>query len=288
MSARTGSKTVNFLFPPSEQVRLKKLFPWSLSTALKHYAISWLIWAAVTAFWGALLWGTLDALGKGLLPQFLEGWLNTLIIDRQGNSKDTLVISVMLLAFVTSFAAQLWYLARKLRSSGSSLSAQLSLWPKWQLSTMSSTALLVALAMAVWFGYKAVEATLLLVMPAPEQHTADLVARLQSTSLILFAVMAAVCAPIFEELVFRGVVLNALRQSLSTKVYSSCISDAMAVLFSSLLFAAAHFQFHPTTFLLLTLMGVTMAEAYRRSGTLLLPILIHAINNSVAVWFLSR
>lgn len=86
---------------------------------------------------------------------------------------------------------------------------------------------------------------------------------------LFFAIVVG--APLVEELLFRGVVYQTLR---------GYVGVWPAVLLSALLFAAAHGE--PHQILRLTVMGMVLAYSYERSGTLLVPMGIHAVQNSVA------
>ncbi|RBP53810.1 CPBP family intramembrane glutamic endopeptidase [Arenicella xantha] len=80
-----------------------------------------------------------------------------------------------------------------------------------------------------------------------------------------------ILAPVFEELVFRGVLL----QRWSTK-----FSTHIAVMLSSAIFAAVH-----TDPLGAFAFGLAMSYLAIRTGSLWLPILCHALNN-LAVWLI--
>jgi membrane protease YdiL (CAAX protease family) len=65
-------------------------------------------------------------------------------------------------------------------------------------------------------------------------------------------------------------------------------ADVTAILVSGAIFSLEHLQFQPATLLMLMLMGCFLAELYRRTGTLWCGILLHAINNGIAVWMLAN
>jgi len=100
----------------------------------------------------------------------------------------------------------------------------------------------------------------------------------QTPSQLLLAVLAAVVlAPVAEELLFRGLLHRALRVRLR-------IVPATAI--SSLLFAVVHVDVvmsQPIALVGLTLVGVVLAIAYERTGSLLVPILIHAVHNAITI-----
>jgi len=88
-------------------------------------------------------------------------------------------------------------------------------------------------------------------------------------ALAIFFVTAAIAAPIFEEILFRGFLLPSLTRYLP--VWS-------AILSSSLLFAIAHLSMSEV--LPLTTLGIVLGIVYTRSRNLLSSILLHSLWNS--------
>lgn len=85
----------------------------------------------------------------------------------------------------------------------------------------------------------------------------------------IFFFTAAIAAPLFEELLFRGFLLPSLTRYLP--VWTS-------ILVSSLLFAAAHLSL--SEILPLTALGIVLGVVYTRSRNLLAPMLLHSLWNS--------
>lgn len=95
--------------------------------------------------------------------------------------------------------------------------------------------------------------------------------------LALAVIAAVVLAPIAEELLFRGLLHRSLRRGLR-------IIPATAL--SSVLFAVVHVDVafsQPLALVGLTLVGVILAVAYERTGSLIVPIVIHAVHNAVTI-----
>ena len=95
--------------------------------------------------------------------------------------------------------------------------------------------------------------------------------------LLLAVVAAVVLAPLAEELLFRGLLHRALRSRLR-------IVPAAAI--SSVLFALVHVDVafsQPLALVGLTLVGAIMAVAYERTGSLLVPVVIHAVHNAITI-----
>lgn len=117
---------------------------------------------------------------------------------------------------------------------------------------------------------------LLLPEAPPPSHPA--VERLLSqppsaTLLIGIFLMVSVMAPLVEELLFRGVMLSALRQRLGA---------APAIIVTSLIFALAHPQ-GPIAVPSLFVLGATFATLREIRGSLLPGMVAHAINNGIMI-----
>jgi membrane protease YdiL (CAAX protease family) len=89
---------------------------------------------------------------------------------------------------------------------------------------------------------------------------------------LVVSIAVVVFAPLGEELLFRGLLFQALRNRL--RLWPS-------VLVSGLLFAASHVQ--PLAILVLLPVGMFFAWAFHRRGTLLVPIAAHAAFNLINV-----
>ncbi|MCG6136492.1 MAG: CPBP family glutamic-type intramembrane protease [Nostoc sp. LLA-1] len=90
-----------------------------------------------------------------------------------------------------------------------------------------------------------------------------------TVALGMFFFTAAIAAPIFEELLFRGFLLPSLTRYVP--VWAS-------ILLSSLLFAIAHLSL--SEILPLTALGIVLGVVYTRSRNLLAPMLLHSLWNS--------
>ncbi|MBE9051090.1 CPBP family intramembrane metalloprotease [Nostocales cyanobacterium LEGE 11386] len=90
-----------------------------------------------------------------------------------------------------------------------------------------------------------------------------------TVALGMFFFTAAIAAPIFEELLFRGFLLPSLTRYVP--VWG-------AIILSSLLFAIAHLSL--SEILPLTALGIVLGIVYTRSRNLLAPMLLHSLWNS--------
>jgi hypothetical protein len=88
-------------------------------------------------------------------------------------------------------------------------------------------------------------------------------------AITIFFLTAAVAAPIFEEILFRGFLLPSLTRYIP-------VWGAIAL--SSLLFAVAHLSLSEV--LPLTVLGMVLAFVYARSGNLLSSMLLHSLWNT--------
>ncbi len=87
---------------------------------------------------------------------------------------------------------------------------------------------------------------------------------------MLTILLAVVLAPVMEEIVFRGLLLNRMMVKVGVQ---------RAVIFSSLLFGLLHGE----AFLGATLFGIVMCLLYLHSESLWAPTLVHIANNGIAV-----
>ena len=111
---------------------------------------------------------------------------------------------------------------------------------------------------------------------APDQFLLDDLTRGGLSTLLAF-IAAVVLAPIAEELLFRGLLFTALLRRRSVHV---------AALVSSIVFAVVHVEVaasQPLALIGLTFVGVVLAIAHERTGSLLVPVVIHATHNAVTI-----
>jgi membrane protease YdiL (CAAX protease family) len=95
--------------------------------------------------------------------------------------------------------------------------------------------------------------------------------------LMLAVIAAVVLAPVAEEFLFRGLLHRGLRRRLP-------LLPATAI--SSLVFAVVHVDVlfsQPLAMVGLVLVGVILALAYERTGSLIVPVVIHAVHNAVTI-----
>ena len=111
---------------------------------------------------------------------------------------------------------------------------------------------------------------------AADQFLLDELTRGGASTVLAF-VAAVVLAPLAEELLFRGLLFRALLQRYRVNV---------AAIVSALVFAVVHVDVavsQPLALVGLTLVGVVLAHAYQRTGSLLVPIAGHAAFNGITL-----
>ena len=90
--------------------------------------------------------------------------------------------------------------------------------------------------------------------------------------LVLALILMAVLPAIFEELVFRGMILNGLRKGMG---------DVCALIFSSLMFALIHGSIQQ--FIYPFLLGLVLGWLAMRTGSTFTSMLVHFLNNAIVL-----
>ena len=108
-------------------------------------------------------------------------------------------------------------------------------------------------------------------LPQPQLEALTWLRGMPIGAYIAVAFAGAVVAPIVEELFFRGYVFNA---------YLGEKSIATAYIASAIVFSVLHGL--PTLLPVIFMMGIVLAYVYRRTGSIIAPIVAHMLNNSLA------
>lgn len=96
--------------------------------------------------------------------------------------------------------------------------------------------------------------------------------RAHPVPLFLLILIIGVIGPVAEEVFFRGLAYNVLKRRFGVPA---------GILFSAVFFSAIHGN--PLAFFPILLMGIVLAMAYERTGSLAVPIGIHCANNLLVV-----
>jgi membrane protease YdiL (CAAX protease family) len=108
-------------------------------------------------------------------------------------------------------------------------------------------------------------------LPQPQAEAFEWLRGLPVGHFVIVALGGAVIAPIVEELFFRGYVFNA---------YLAEKGIPTAYVGSAAIFGVVHGL--PTLFLGIFSMGLVLAFLYRRSGSIIAPVIAHLLNNTLA------
>ncbi|MDO4794646.1 MAG: type II CAAX endopeptidase family protein [Brachymonas sp.] len=101
---------------------------------------------------------------------------------------------------------------------------------------------------------------------------------------VALVLAVAVLAALGEEWLFRGLLFRSLRDGLA-RWLPLPVTSGIGALVSSLLFAVVHVgDGQITQWPALFIMGVLLALAYEWTGSLLAPMLVHALNNTLALF----
>lgn len=107
----------------------------------------------------------------------------------------------------------------------------------------------------------------------------------QSVSSIWLLVFAmVVVAPIYEEVIFRGILWSAIAEQFTMPSYSANHGAIVASIVTSLIFAIIHVQYGVYEISTIVVLALIFCYARIKSGSLLLPIALHIVNNGAAMW----
>ena len=120
--------------------------------------------------------------------------------------------------------------------------------------------------------------------PTPSADSTALMGH--DTPMWLFALMVMVCAPIYEELICRG-----LFWRLGQDIFSSFSNNTRHItiltsLISSLIFALLHFQYNLIDTGMMFAVALGLCYARVRTGSVFAPMILHSINNSLVLLLL--
>jgi len=207
----------------------------------------------------------------------LQGW--------QGAFVDNLVLGIgaVVTIVVTVFLARASF-ARRLKGFGLNLrrihrdffAAPLLLLAVWPL-LLAAIILTTYVGRLIWGPQYHIE-----------QHTQlELITSHSQLPLrILVIVVATVCAPLLEEMLFRGLFQTMVRSYLAGSAFRvpafAAISPAcQAIAISSIVFATAHQN--PAHWPALLLLGACLGYAYEKTGSLFRAIFVHALFNALTI-----
>jgi membrane protease YdiL (CAAX protease family) len=251
-------------------VRLSADFPFGPGRSLKLYAQS-LVFFVI----GSALPVGLFLIALRLVPPDVP-FVSKLIT---APGAEGFILTVMAVAtFVCGFGLQLFCVNRAFNKEGLKLRDVISFNLK---SLRGSWAKAVVLGIITFAVGLAAEQLMGLVYTLPSSDpTADFIKTLGGTALYLMAALAMI-GPVMEEVIFRGFLFNVIGSSVSKKMGSGTLATVVAVVGSAFVFGVMHMNLPALPFYMV--LGAVYAEAYRRSGSLVVPVIAHVLNNSMIV-----
>ncbi len=228
-----------------------------------RFGVVVLIVVMVVAFFISQLLGVYLA-GKLLLPA--ADTLGLLDIIFLGSSNGT----VLSLSLIISLALLTVFIILMIRAKGASVRRYLMIEPFSLVITIKMLGLLLLFMIGSQVLTYVLDAT-------PSAFIDPLYESVSSVWLLVLAIVIVV--PIYEEMVFRGILWTAIAEQFA----SSERGAVVASLVTSFIFATIHLQYGLYEISTIIVLALLFCYARIKSGSLLLPILLHSVNNGVAM-----
>ena len=103
-----------------------------------------------------------------------------------------------------------------------------------------------------------------------------------SVWLLIFAMV--IVAPIYEELIFRGILWSAIAEQFTSPPDTEYRGAIVASLVTSFIFAVIHLQYGIYEISTIVVLALIFCYARIKSGARILPMILHIINNGAAMW----
>jgi len=194
----------------------------------------------------------------------LEDWQNALLFNATAVILGAVTIIVMMIAARAFFVRRLKGFGLNLRTAGRDFGyAIVNLIAIWPLIT---AAIIVTTRLGRFFSGPDYQ--------MPQHKELELLTKYPQTPLVIsIIILSVIIAPVFEELVFRGLFQSLLR-SITGRPW-------LSIVIISILFAITHLdtEHWPA----LTILAVCLGYSYEKSGSLFRPIFIHALFNGTSV-----
>ncbi len=149
-------------------------------------------------------------------PKLMQG-IAAMLSDEHDQPNMTFVMTLSLVAFVLGFGMQMRFIDKSLKKSGESLRSFMALnldkrrGRAWWI-TLIKVVWPAAVALILWQG---VEWLVVQALGPSSQATVEMARKASGGNFLMFVLMAAVGAPLFEEFVFRGYLFQVVRGALS-------------------------------------------------------------------------
>ena len=136
-----------------------------------------------------------------------------------------------------------------------------------------------SVAVSIMVGFLALSVLINYALEIPVEGDVMTDAYITSVWPALFWIATVIFAPLFEEVFFRGFLFEGFR-------YSK-MGVAGAVLVTSLVWAGFHMQYNLFQIASIFVLGIVLGVVRYRTGSLWPPIIMHALNNLIAVLFIT-
>lgn len=217
----------------------------------------------------AVLWG----LVAYFVATYLGGWIAGAFAHMLPPSTPLLVVLVLLMQMATGGVA-LWVLHLQMRRSGASWHQLGWTWNPLSAHLAWGTAAYVAMVPVLLITVVFVQ-VLLPSIPSPAHPIAGVASSENPLwVMVLLFLVAAVFAPLFEEVFFRGVLLNAL--------WARTGSRWIGIIGSALVFSVLHPQMY-LGWIAVFVIGLMLGGLFVERRSLLPCIWMHALNNTIAL-----
>lgn len=263
----------------SPKVRLPADFPFSAKTSVKLYLKSLVCYIA----------GTLVPVGLFMVFTDYVAHFNSALAEIIVDNNNFLLVMALLsvITFLSGFGAQFLYYRHQIHKQGRTMRDVLSLNTK---NFGGSTLKLIGCGVGTCLIAMVLQQGIGAIWPFQiKDPTADLIGSMHGLSFGLMALLA-IGAPLFEEVIFRGFLYSGIRTSLHKKLPAATAPDYARKVFrydliacfgSALMFGLMHMNLAGLP--LYVAIGMVLAESYRRSGSLWVPIIGHFLNNGTLV-----
>ncbi len=264
---------------PSNQMKNKSKGSSKVIPLFSLFETMALLMGMVLAFFASQLLGIFIA-GKLLLPSASSQTVGDVFYYASGNG--TIVSSSIFLSFVFLSALIVFLI----RLKGGITRDYLALKPFTVKVALGMSGLLLLFMIGS-------QGLTYLLNKSPSRFVDPLYASVSSVWLLVIALV--IVAPIYEELVFRGIIWSALKEQFSSRYVSDSLSKAevavkseahgalMAGMITSVVFAIMHLQYGLYEISTIIVLALIFSYARYKSGSLVLPIILHIINNGFAM-----
>lgn len=195
-----------------------------------------------------------------------------------------LVMSVVLTAICLVWLIVFWQYFR-MRRHAKSTSIARQMWRDYlALRAMDGRQFWRCLWVFLIIGFAASWMTDLLtrvLSPTPSADSSVLMGH--DTPMWLFALMVMVCAPIYEELICRGLFWRLGQDIFKTMTNDTHHVTILTSLVSSVIFSLLHFQYHAIDTVMMFAISLGLCYARVRTNSVFAPMLLHSINNSLVL-----